>query len=174
MKAAMTLPMKPGELAASLMSGWLMIACFTAALPAFSQPLDEEAIRKLVSGNTVTGTSTHGRPFSEFHQGDGRLFGNNGYYTNTDACWTTRPSAICYYYGEGQTRTVHCFTVEKDGAGFKLTLAPPSPRAGTLDATAWIEPGNPHRFGDDGRGWICDGLISRVAPSSPARIATRR
>ena len=121
------------------------IGCFAYAAAAIAEPLDEAQIRTLFSDNTITGYSTEGRYFSEFHQPDGRVLGDNGYYINTDACWTTKPSQICYYYGEGENRAVHCFTIEKTGDLLKLTLAPPSLRDGLLDATARVEKGNPHK-----------------------------
>jgi len=143
----------------------------TPLAQASAEPLDGDAIRTLFADNTVTGVSTGGRSFSEFHRADGRLYGNNGYYTNTDACWTTRPDAVCYYYGEGDARSVHCFSVARQGNELTLTLAKPSPRAGTLDATARVEPGNPHGFGDGGRAWVCDGLISRKHEPIRKRVA---
>ena len=139
-----------------------------------AEPLDDAQIRALVTDNTVTGHSTEGRFFSEFHQADGRLLGDNGYYVNTDACWTTRRSEICYYYGEGESRAVHCFAISKTADVLTLTLAPPSARAGMLDATATIEKGNPRGHGDGGRSWFCDGLISRngsgARPASVTRV----
>lgn len=136
-----------------------VLSCIGAA---DAEPLDEAQIRALFTDNTITGYSTEGRYFSEYHQADGRVLGNNGYYINTDACWTTKPAQVCYYYGEGDNRAVHCFTIDKTGDTLKMTLAPPSLRAGVLDATAKVEKGNPHDHTDGGHGWFCDGLISRA------------
>ena len=134
-----------------------------------AEVLDEAEIKALISDNTVTGISIEGRFFSEYHQADGRVLGNNGFYVNTDACWTTKPSQICYYYGEGKDRTVHCFILDKTGDEITMRLAPPSVRAGLIDATARIEKGNPRNHGDSGKGWFCDGLISsRVLPGNRA------
>ena len=130
--------------------------------PLGAEPLGEAEIRTLFSDNTVSGYSTEGRYFSEFHKADGQLFGDNGFYINADACWTTKASQVCYYYGQGDARTVHCFKIDKKGDVLTMTLAPPSLRAGEVDATARVEKGNPHNHNDGGKAWFCDGLISRA------------
>lgn len=150
----------------SLKAGLLALPMLGLALaPIVAEPLGEAEIRALFSDNTVTGYSTEGRYFSEFHKADGQLFGDNGFYQNTDACWTTKPSEVCYYYGQEDARTVHCFKIDKSGEVLTMTLAPPSLRAGTIDATARVEKGNPHNHNDGGHPWFCDGLISRIGPA---------
>ena len=139
-------------------------ACVAGACPVGAEPLDDDGIRALFSNNTVTGYSTEGRYFSEYHKADGQLFGDNGFYLNNDACWTTKASQVCYYYGQGDARTVHCFKIDKTGEVVTMTLALPSLRAGEVDATARIENGNPHNHTDGGKPWFCDGLISQRAP----------
>ncbi len=138
----------------------LTIAIF-ATLPAKAAALDDSQIQQLLTDNTLTGRSIEGRFFSEFHKADGQVLGNNGFYTNTDACWIIKSSQVCYYYGEPAARTVHCFGVEKQGDAITLKLVPPNPKAGSIDAIARVETGNPRNHSDFGKPWVCDGLISR-------------
>jgi hypothetical protein len=138
----------------------LSSVAFTQPLEKFS--LDETAIRDMITGNTLTGRSTEGRFFSEYHLADGRVLGDNGYYQNTDACWTVQKNQICYYYGEGANRTNHCFKFEKSHDIISLKFTPPNPRAGNLDAFAKIEKGNPRNHSDEGKTWHCDGLVSNL------------
>ncbi len=139
---------------------------------AFAQQLDEAEINTLVSGNTLTGRSVEGRFFSEYHLADGRVFGNNGYYENTDACWITKPGQICYYYGQDKNRSASCFAFEKSNDIIKMRLVFPNPKAGILDAFAKVENGDPRNHsGLDvaSKKWTCDGLVSSL-PHSKAAI----
>jgi hypothetical protein len=141
----------------------LSSVAFTQQLEKFS--LDETAIRDMITGNTLTGRSTEGRFFSEYHLADGRVLGDNGYYQNTDACWTVKQNQVCYYYGEGANRTNHCFKFEKSNDIISLKFTPPNPRAGSLDAFAKIEKGNPRNHSDEGKTWHCDGFVSNLTDS---------
>lgn len=138
----------------------LSSVAFTQQLEKFS--LDETAIRDMITGNTLTGRSTEGRFFSEYHLADGRVLGDNGYYQNTDACWTVKQNQVCYYYGEGANRTNHCFKLEKSHDIISLKFTLPNPRAGRLDAFAKIEKGNPRNHSDKGKTWHCDGFVSNL------------
>jgi hypothetical protein len=128
----------------------------------YAQPLYEQGIRNLVTGNTLTGRSTEGRYFSEYHLPDGRVLGDNGYYINTDACWIVKSNQICYYYGQEKNRNIHCFALEKSNDIISMRFVPPNPQAGTLDAFAKIEKDNPRNHSDNGKKWLCDGLISNL------------
>ena len=141
---------------------------------AFAQQLNESEINTLVSGNTLTGRSVEGRFFSEYHLADGRVFGNNGYYENTDACWIIKSGEICYYYGEGKNRSTSCFALEKSNNIIKMVLVPPNPKAGTLDAFAKIENGDARNHLSSsaaGKQWTCDGLVSSMPHSKVAIIS---
>lgn len=145
-----------------------------AGLPAPAvavERLSAEAIRRAFEGNTVSGRYTNGGFFTEYHDPDGRALGHNGWQPNKDACWTTRPEQVCYYYGPQSDRTVHCFTVELTGDLYVLRNA----GNGMVNALAKIEPGNPRKHGDDGQSWYCDGLISKAPapPMSRRRVAAR-
>ncbi len=147
-----------------------LFSALAGIISATAEPLDEATIRELVSGNTITGRSVEGRFFSEYHLPDGKVLGDNGYYINTDACWTTKPGQICYYYGEGKARNIHCFALEQKGEAISMTIASATLRRGELDAVAKIEKGNPRSHSDGGKSWFCDGLISQANPGAARRI----
>lgn len=139
----------------------LPLAALAAASPAQAvDQLDGPAIRRAFEGNTVSGRYTNGGFFTEYHHVDGRALGHNGWQPNRDACWTTRASDVCYYYGPQENRTVHCFTVELSNKLYVLR----NRSNGQINALASIEPGNPRSHGDGGEPWHCDGLISRAKP----------
>ncbi len=143
----------------------VFILAFTLVNMASAQLMDEGDINALVSGNTLTGRSVEGRFFSEYHLTDGRVFGNNGYYENTDACWTVKANQICYYYGEGKNRSSSCFVLEKSNDVIQMRLAPPNSKAGKLDALAKIQNGDPQNHSSKdktSKQWICDGLVSNL------------
>jgi hypothetical protein len=146
---------------------YLVFFIFVNMLPSLvkAQSLSEVEIQELITGNTLTGRSTEGRFFSEYHLPDGKVLGNNGYYQNTDACWIVKQNQICYYYGEGANRGLHCFALEKSNDVISMKFVPPNPQAGTLDAFAKIEKGNPRNHTDGGKSWHCDGLVSDLSSS---------
>lgn len=150
----------------------LLALLLAGALPATAsefEPLDGETIRKLFEGNTVSGRYTGGGFFTEYHDADGRAYGHNGYETNRDACWAILTDMICYYYGPPDRRTTHCFTVVKNDRLYILRVA----GSKRINAIATIEPGNPRRHGDEGKPWVCDGLVSEAPASSRPQFAAR-
>ena len=147
--------------------GAIYLAAFAAALPVHAEMLNEDALRKLATDNTITGRYTFGGWFSEFHAADGRVLGNNGWQDNQDACWTTKKDAICYSYGGGEQRQTYCFTVEQSGDSILLRNL----SNGLLNAVARIEPANPRNHSDQGHSWNCDDRVSRL--EAPSRLAAR-
>lgn len=150
----------------------LLAALAALPLPALAiEKLDGEAIRRAFEGNTVSGRYTNGGFFTEFHDPDGRALGHNGWQPNRDACWTTRASEVCYYYGPQSDRTVHCFTVELNRDLYVLR----NTGNGQINALASVELGNPRKHSDRGEPWYCDGLISKAPdpPMSRRRLAAR-
>ena len=145
----------------------LVVLTTMHALPTNAEMLGEDALRKLATGNTITGRYTFGGWFSEFHAADGRVLGNNGWQDNQDACWTTKNDAICYSYGEAEGRQTYCFTVEKNGDSLLLRNL----SNGLLNAVAKIEPENPRSHSDHGHNWNCDDRVSRLP--SGMRLALR-
>lgn len=139
----------------------LMVVFVAFSTPALAQKLRGEEIRTLITGNTVTGVYTNGRPFSEYHAPDGRALGDSGYALNVDACWNTDGDAVCYHYGPYGKRRTYCFVVEKTGESYQLKVAD----TGKLNGVAAIERGNPKNHDDEGKRWSCDDLLSRVTPS---------
>lgn len=130
------------------------------------EALDGEAIRKAFEGNTVSGRYFGGTGFfTEYHQPDGRALGHNGHQRNTDACWAILGDSICYYYGKDTTRTQHCFTVSLVNRLYVLTVR----GRDRINALATIEPGNPRNHGDDGKPWVCNGLVSSLRGRLAAR-----
>ncbi len=131
--------------------------------------LDGESIRKAFEGQTVSGRYTGGGFFTEYHQENGQALGHNGFAPNTDACWTIVADAICYYYGTLDKRTTHCFTVIRNDRLYVLRTLGES----RINALATIEPGNLRRHTDNGKPWVCDGLVSQVPGQSFRVLASR-
>lgn len=133
-----------------------------------AERLDGEAIKRAFEGNTVAGRyAGTNRPFSEHHHPDGRATGHNRGIPNTDACWTTIPDAVCYYYGPVEKRRTYCFTVERSDRLYVLRDRP----SGRINAMATVEPGDPEGASAGPPSWSCDGLISS-APGG-AHLARR-
>lgn len=147
------------------MRRFALVLLAALALPAYApaaERLSGEAIERAFRGNTVSGRYTNGGFFTEYHDPNGQALGHNGWQSNTDACWITKPDSICYYYGPQTDRTVHCFSVEMSGDLYVLRNS----GNGMVNALAKVELGNPRNHTDNGTPWYCDGLISR-APSPP-------
>ncbi len=125
---------------------------------AIAEVLTEEALRRLASENTITGRYTFGGWFSEYHSGDGRVLGNNGWQENVDACWTTKENAICYSYGKVPDRQTFCFTIEKNGESLMLRNLTNN----TLNAIAKVETANPRNHSDSGHTWTCEDKVSNL------------
>jgi hypothetical protein len=151
-------------------------ALVSLALMSFSVPnpvlasettttLDGESIRKAFEGQTVSGRYTGGGFFTEYHQDNGQALGHNGFAPNTDACWTIVADAICYYYGTLDKRTTHCFTVIRNDRLYVLRTLGES----RINALATIESGNLRKHTDNGRPWVCDGLVSQ-GPGQSFRV----
>ena len=145
--------------AAILRLALVALAFAGAADARAAERLSGEAIRRAFENNTVSGRySGSNLPFSEFHHPDGRASGHNRNVANKDACWTTTPEAVCYYYGPQETRRTYCFTVELSGSLYVLRNRP----SGRINGIATVEPGDPHGFGKSAAAWTCDGLISQA------------
>ena len=140
------------------------IAGFAFGLLAASQApaverLSGDQIRRLFEGNTVSGRySGSNLLFSEYHHADGRASGHNRHLTNTDACWTTTPDAVCYYYGPQEKRRTYCFTIETSGDLIVIRNRP----SGRINGLARIEKGDPYNYTAKKSDWVCDGLISQA------------
>lgn len=144
---------------------WLALGGASSA-----EPLKGEEIKRLFSGNTISGVYTSGRTFTEFHAPDGRALGDSGFGLNVDACWNTDGDHVCYHYGPYGKRRSYCFSVEKVGESLRLTVA----ESGRLNGVAGVEPGNPHQHDDGGKRWSCDDLLSRApVPSRPFTARSR-
>lgn len=135
----------------------LALLLLSPAHAAAGERLSGEAIREVFLGNTVAGTYVHGGLFSEYHAPDGRALGDNGHSLNVDACWNTDGDAICYHYGPRKDRRSYCFTVEKQGEEYRLSVRDD----GRLNAIARIIRGNPDNHDDGGKRWSCDDLLAR-------------
>jgi hypothetical protein len=145
----------------------LILLLLVLAFPAMAgEKLSGEAIREAFQGNTVAGAYSNGGLFSEYHAPDGRALGDNGLTLNVDACWNIDGDAICYHYGPPKDRRTYCFTVEKQGEEYRLSVRDD----GRLNAIARIFKGNPENHDDGGRRWSCDDLLAGLAsPSALAR-----
>jgi hypothetical protein len=150
---------------------WLVVllALMPATASENSVTLGGEEIRKAFEGNTVSGRYSNGGFFTEYHQDDGKSLGHNGYSPNVDACWAILADSICYYYGPLEKRTTHCFTVTRNDRLYVLRVLGSS----RINAVATIEPGNPRKHDENGKPWVCDGLVSQ-APTSTPRSSTRK
>ncbi len=143
---------------------WLLIPATASA----AERLSGDQIRSAFEGNTVSGRySGNNMPFSEFHHPDGRVSGHNRGVANTDACWTTLPDAVCYYYGPQDRRRTYCFTVEMSERLIVLRSRP----SGRINGYGTVETGDPHGYAQSAAQWTCDGLISRAPGRS--RLAGR-
>ncbi len=134
----------------------MLVMVFLAPV-SVAEMLEEDVIRKLVIENTVTGRYNFGGWFSEYHAEDGRVFGNNGWEDNSDACWTTKKNAICYAYGKAPNRQTYCFTFERTGESLILRNL----SDGQLNAVAKVEKGNPRNHTDRSKSWSCEEKVSR-------------
>jgi len=146
----------------------LGLGAMCGSLAAAAERLSGDAIKQAFEGNTVSGRySGSNLPFSEFHHPDGRVSGHNRNVPNVDACWTTTPDAVCYYYGPHETRRTYCFTIELSGKLLVLRSRP----SGRINGMGIVESGDPNGFAKSAAAWTCDGLISR-APGG-GRLARR-
>ncbi len=135
-----------------------------------AQPLNGDEIKRLFSGNTISGVYTSGQTFSEFHAPDGRALGDSGFGINIDACWNMDGDHVCYHYGPYRKRRTYCFAVERLGESLQLKVA----ESGRLNGLAGVENGNPRHHDDGGRRWSCDDLLSsRPLPSRPITAHSR-
>jgi hypothetical protein len=135
------------------------VSLVAAAQAQAAERLDGSQIRRLFEGNTVSGRySGSNLPFSEYHHPDGRASGHNRDLPNTDACWTTTPDAVCYYYGPQEKRRTYCFTIETSGDLVVIRNRP----GGRINGLARVEAGDPHGYAGRQANWHCDGLISQV------------
>ena len=151
-----------------LLAAALMLQAATNSPAKAAERLSGEDIRRVFEGNTVSGRYNNGMPFSEYHHADGRASGHNRHVPNRDACWTTTPDAVCYYYGAPEQRRTYCFTVERSGDLYVLRNRP----SGRINGIATIERGDPHGYATSAKIWTCDGLISQRR-GEPSRLAAR-
>jgi hypothetical protein len=128
-------------------------------------------LRKLLSGNTVTGRHDDGMPYSEWHAPDGRVFGHNNREAVDQGCWDIRGNQVCYYYSGGSIPGEFCWEFRRVTAtGYRLKLMN---RASLTEAAGLLQTGNPHSHGDNGKPWTCEPLQSRLPGSPLARFAAR-
>ncbi len=127
--------------------------------PAMADGMMGEAdILKDIIGSTMNGAFPNGGTWSEFHANDGRVLGESGSDTNSNACWTLKGDRFCYNYGEEPDRHAVCVTFERKGKDITVRWA------GTerLIGIAQMEPGNPRHHGDNRPRWSCDALTSEL------------
>ena len=137
----------------------LVLGLLAVAQASAAERLSGDQIKQLFEGNTVSGRySGSNLPFSEYHHADGRASGHNRHLTNTDACWTTTPDAVCYYYGPQEKRRTYCFTIETSGDLIVIRNRP----SGRINGLARIEKGDPYNYTAKKSDWLCDGLISQA------------
>jgi hypothetical protein len=129
------------------------------------ETLSGPEIQSLFDGATVAGNYYDGRgEFTEYHHADGHAYGHNGRQINTDGCWAVVGDHICYYYGPPDKRTTHCFTVHKTDRLYVLRTR----ESGRINALATVVPGNGAKHSDNGKPWVCDGLVSHLRTIRPA------
>lgn len=103
------------------------------ALPALAaDPLSGEAIRTLVSGNTVEGSMVDSGRYAEFYAEDGTIRGEG--YTGS---WTVEADTMCFKYGDDPA---DCWSV---GGGSDEVLWM---KDGEVRGTGAVRPGNPNEF----------------------------
>ena len=150
----------------------LAVTVFVAASGgAAAQWLSGAELQREVSGNTLTGYNSSGVFFSEFHSPDGRVFGHNNGERVAEGCWAVRDDAVCYYYAKGRLFAggTFCWRMERAGAdGYRIA----SVERDTTGA-ARRDQGNPRNHDDEGKPWVCEGLVSE-APSGRGLAADIR
>jgi hypothetical protein len=147
------------------------IAVAVALLPTSVSASDDrwvtgQALRDLITGNTITGRYDNGQPYSEYHAPDGRVLGHNNREPNQEACWDMRADRVCYYYAKGRARGEFCWQVQRIGeSGIRARLID----RGSREIIGVHSAGNPHGHSDNGLPWTCDPVTSeRKAPHAPA------
>jgi hypothetical protein len=142
-----------------------LLGCFPACSTEDNAPLKDDALRVMISGNTITGRHDDGMPYSEWHAPDGRVFGHNNRKPNDQACWDVRDDSVCYYYADGGRPRTSCWSFQKIAdTGYRLILL----RNG-FGATGIWQSGNPHSHSDNGKSWTCEPLSSQnITPHRPA------
>jgi hypothetical protein len=126
-------------------------------------------LRKVLSGNTLTGRHDDGMPYSEWHAPDGRVFGHNNRVAVVEGCWDIRGNQVCYYYAAGNAPGEFCWEFRKvTDTGYRLKLMA---RPSGMEASGMLQSGNPYRHSDNGKPWACDPLQSRNM--TPRHGATR-
>jgi hypothetical protein len=154
------------------MSRFMLVAALAAAvtIPAAASdergPVAGEALRSIISGNTVTGRHDTGMPYSEWHAPDGRVFGHNNHETVERGCWDIKDNAVCYYYAGGTVKGVFCWTFNRvSDTGFRLK----STETG-LGAIGLLQAGNPYNHTDGGKPWSCEPLSSQNMTPRPRGV----
>jgi hypothetical protein len=129
-----------------------------------------EEMRRILSGNTMSGRHDTGMPFSEWHSPDGRVFGHNNHEAVDRGCWDIRGDAVCYYYSGGTVRGAFCWTFRRvTDNGFKLRSV-----ENGLNAVGILTDGNTYSHTDNDKPWTCEPLSSeKMTPRGdrPAREA---
>ena len=132
--------------------------------------IEGEALRQILSDNTVTGQHDTGMPYSEWHAPDGRVFGHNNREPNDNACWDIRGDAVCYYYAGGLIKGVFCWTFRRiTEDGYRLRSEENETRASGIR-----QAGNPYGFSDNGKPWKCEPLSSQNLTPRPSTRHARR
>jgi hypothetical protein len=120
-----------------------------------------EEMRRLLSGNTMSGRHDTGMPFSEWHSPDGRVFGHNNHEAVDRGCWDIRGDDVCYYYSGGTVRGAFCWTFRRvTENGFSLRSV-----ENGLNAVGILTEGNTYNHTDNDKPWSCEPLSSeRMTP----------
>jgi hypothetical protein len=142
--------------------------CAALAPAAAVDPLSDEELKKVFTGNTFSGLHFRsGNTFTEYHAPDGRVIGHNGIEINTDGCWYVREGAICYAYGKPGDRRTYCFIMHRTGGSMTLTALPDR----TIIGLGILEEGNPRNHKAPNP-WSCEELTSRNQTPRPRLEAT--
>lgn len=123
-----------GEIRGQVMEGEVDMEAMMGSMDAAGGDavLEEEAIRTVVSGNTVQGNMLDSGAYSEFYAADGTIRGDG--YTGT---WTIEGDGMCFDYGEEEAT---CWQVRLDGEQITWVQDGADVGDGTIVA------GNPNNF----------------------------
>ncbi|MGL5115352.1 MAG: hypothetical protein ACRC7C_08510 [Beijerinckiaceae bacterium] len=136
----------------------LVFAFAGAAAASDNRPVvSGEEMRRILSGNTMSGRHDTGMPFSEWHAPDGRVFGHNNHEAVDRGCWDIRGDSVCYYYSGGTVRGAFCWTFRRvTDNGFALRSV-----ENGLNAVGILTDGNTYTHTDNEKPWTCEPLSSQ-------------
>ena len=133
------------RLVATLAAVLLLTSCApTQAREPSGEPLDEEAVRELLVGNTLTGSYGAER-YTFFFESDGKVYGELGMFRGADsASWTFKDGRYCHWWAEYFGGIERCYRWYRTGPDTYLLK--------NADAYRWhdiegrIVPGKPRGF----------------------------